>query len=244
MLGSVKEILTKEVNIKEFLEMEIELTKIKQLLATEIKLKEFFVQEIDLSRFLLKAYTKNAVNEQLNSVKNTDINTSIKPSVKEKIETVSPQVKRDLPAYDFTLINELLAEHKKIRFIFNQIMSYAIEKKYIKVAGQLDAFNKEIREHYQKADAELYAYLKTYVQIKYPKREKAFTQLSLDMKNISIEIYYIISQSPNIPLNAENYNGFMKEFLSLGKILNKRINKEQSVLFKMYGQTNAAKSIS
>lgn len=246
MLSSVKDILTKEVDVKKFLEMEIELTKIKQLLATEIKLKEFLVQEIDLKSFLSKTYSNNSDAEQMSPEKSLDSGseTNTQSSVEEKIEPIVPQIKRNLPAHDFSLIDDLIAEHKKIRFIFNQVMSLAIKKDYVKVSDKLELFNAEIREHYHKADTELYAYLKTYVQIKYPKREKAFTQLSLEMKNLSIEIYYIISQSPNIPFKEETRKEFIKEFMTLGKLLNERINKEQTVLFKMYQQTNAAKSIS
>lgn len=241
----VKGILTKEVNVKEFLEMEIELTKLKELLATEIKLKEFLVQEIDLGSLLSKESSNTSVNigETSNDELNEGTAFSEASDSKDDLTDISV-IKRDLPAYDYTLIETLHAEHKRIRFIFNKIMSFTIEKDYEKVAGQLETFNSEIRRHYQKADIELYAYLKTYVQIKYPQREKAFTQLSLEMKNLSIEIYYTISQSPNIPLSGKTYNGFMKEFMTVGKLLNERILREESVLFKMYKQTHAAKDIS
>jgi len=237
----VKELLNKEIDVKEFLEMEIELTKLKKVLATEIKLKEFLVQEIDLGSFMSdKSAKKNSVKTE-SDPKLLSSNESDSTEVKTQV-LLKP--KRNLPAYDYGLINLLDEEHTKIRFIFNRIMSLAIEKKYQGIATQLDIFNKEMREHYHKSDIELYAYLKTYVQIKYPKREKAFSQLSLEMKNISIEIFYIMSQSPNLPLSDKTHAGFMKEFLSLGKLLNERINREKSLLFKMYEQTKEAKSIS
>lgn len=239
----VKGILTKEVNVKEFLEMEIELTKLKEVLATEIKLKEFLVQEIDLGKLLSKESSEKAEYSEQEDALENHVEESIDEQNTNMVVAEDP-IKRDLPAYDFSLIDTLHDEHKSIRLIFNKIMSFAIEKDYEKVAGQLEIFNSEIRKHYQRADIELYSYLKTYVQIKYPKREKAFTQLSLEMKNLSIEIYYIISQSPNIPLTEKTYNGFMKEFMSVGKLLNERILREESVLFKMYQQTNAAKDIS
>jgi len=36
----------------------------------------------------------------------------------------------------------------------------------------------------------------------------------------------------------------MKDFMSVGKLLNERILREESVLFKMYQQTNSVKNIS
>jgi len=252
MLSTVKDILTKEVDVKKFLEMEIELTKLKQLLLTEIKLKEFLVQEIDLTSFLYKKSPTDSINESISSDETTIGETGVSSNSKPSVEVItdatelqsSVKEKRDLPAYDYTLIDSLHEEHKEIRFIYNRLMSFTIDKDYEKVANQLEAFNGEIRQHYQKSDTNLYAYIKTYVQIKYPQREKAFAQLSLEMKNNSIEIFYIISQSPNIPLTEKTYDAFMKEFLAVGKLMNERINREKELLFKMYEQTNAEKSIS
>ena len=263
MLSSVKEalnkdvdvkgILTKEVNVKDFLAMEIELNKVKELLATEVKLKEFLVQEIDLGRLLkgdsAEKSKTNAADEGVssdvsNGMETIDIHQEVDTEPQFKYQKRDEKVKRDLPVYDYTLIETMHAEHKRLRYVFNQIMAFAIEKEYKKVAGQLEIFNSEIREHYQKADIGLYSYLKTYIQIKYPKREKAFTQLSLEMKNLSIEIYYTISQSPNIPMTEKTYEGFMQEFIGVGKLLNERILREESVLFDMYQQTNATRDIS
>ena len=273
MLGAVKNILTKEmdvkailkkeVDVKEFLEMEIELTKLKQLLATEIKLKEFLVQEIDLNKLLSTKSMQEKASSDIKVVEDlkfehVDKLLNITSPLADEVESdeiesdevgsdeieITEKVKRDLPAFDFSLIETLHTQHKEIRFIFNRLMSFAVEKDYAKVAGQLETFNNVVRKHYKKTDIELYAYLRTYVQIKYPKREKAFTQLSLEMKNNSIEIFYIISQSPSIPMSEKTYNAFMKEFMAVGKLMNERINREKELLFKMYEQTNSAKNIS
>ncbi len=255
-LTKLKQLLSTEIKVKEFLEMEVELTNLKQLLSTEIKLKEFLVQEIDLKSFLSNKSPADSEIEPKSSDKSVDeiaigeigVSSNPEPSVEVTTDATElpsqKKVKRDLPAHDYSLIDTLNEEHKKIRFVYNRLMSFTIEKDYSKVAGQLEIFNGEIREHYQKADTNLYAYLKTYVQIKYPQREKAFAQLNLEMKNISIEIFYIISQSPNIPLTEKTYDAFMKEFMAVGKLMNERINQEKSLLFKMYEQTNTAKSIS
>jgi len=145
---------------------------------------------------------------------------------------------KDLPGFDYTLIESLAEEHKKIRIIYNKVMSAAVDKQYALVDYELGEFSVAIRDHYRKADNELYSYIKTFIQIKFPKREKAFTQLSVEMKNIAIEIFYIMTQSPNLPLTGQTYSEFMVEFLRIGKIMNERIIREETVLFKMYAQTN------
>ena len=234
MLGSVKEILTREVNIKEFLEMEIEVKKLKQLLETEIKLKEFLIQEIDIKHLF-------SVHDQEKALKVVKIDNSKQPQLLEKpVKTA----KKLLPPFDYSLVDSLRKDHKEILFIYNEMMKYAAAKDYPKVTGRLELFSRKIREHYQKADVDLYAYLKCHIQQKYPKREKAFTELSLEMKNISIEIFFTISQSTNIPLNDKRYDGFIKEFTHLGEQLNKRIDREESVLFMMYKKCNEALDIS
>jgi len=253
-LTKLKELLSTEVKVKEFLEMEIELTKVKQLLLTEIKLKEFLLQDIDLTSFLSEKSPNDSEIESKNYARNeiaigeigVSSNSETSVEVITDVSELPPQkkIKRDLPAYDYTLIDSLKAEHKEIRYIHNRLMSLAIDKNFEKVVGQLETFNGEVRVHYQKADTNLYAYLKTYVQIKYPQREKAFAQLSLEMKNISIEIFYIITQSPNIPMTENTYDAFIKEFVVVGKLMNERIKRENELLFKMYEQTHEAKSIS
>lgn len=243
MLKSVKNILTKEVDIKEFLAMEIELTKLKKLLATEVQLKKFLVQEIDLSSLFSSKSQKilEATDDYTQGVSDISPNASL-PATEPPKHLQRP--KRYLPSYDYTLIDTLHDDHKKMRFVYNRLMSLAIEKDYTKVAKQLEVFTGDIRKHYQKADVNLYAYLKIYIKIKYPRREKSFALLSLDMKNISIEIFYTISQSPNIPLTEKTYTAFMKEFVTVGKLMNERINREKELLLKMYQETNKAKSIS
>lgn len=246
MLSAVKDILTKEVDVKEFLEMEIELTKLKQLLATEIKLKEFLVKEIDLSSLMSKKSSEDSMLERISSdqaVDEIDISAETNSSI-DVTKQLASNVKNDLPVFDYFLIELLTEQHKNIRSTFNRLMSFAIEKDYVKASGHLEIFNGKIRQHYKKADVGLYAYLRTYVRIKYPQREKAFSQLSLEMKNNSIEIFYIISQSPNIPVTEKTYDAFMKEFMAVGKLMNDRINREQDLLFKMYEQTNVVKTIS
>jgi hypothetical protein len=236
MLDSVKEILTKEVNIKEFLAMEIELKNLKKLLATEIKLKEFLVQEINITSLL-----SSKEQDEFDSAKApSQHNQLVAPAT--HLSLVSQ--KKMLPPFDYTLIETLHNNHKEILFIFNEMMRFAAAKDYLKVAGRLELFSNRIRQHYHHADVDLYAYLKCHIQQKYPKREKAFTELSLEMKNISIEIFFIFSQSPNIPLNDNNYDGFMSEFTQLGIQMNRRINREECVLFAMYQKTNEATSIS
>ena len=124
------------------------------------------------------------------------------------------------------------------------MMKHVETEQYVAAAGRLEAFSSKIKAHFHKADKELYSYLRTFIQLKYPKRERAFNELNLEMKNISIEIFFSITQSPFIPVNERNREEFIKEFTHLGKLLETRIHREQTVLHVMYDESNGATNIS
>lgn len=210
----IKEVLTKDIelnDVKDFFEMEIELNKLKELLATEIKMKEFLLQEIDMHNLFSSRKEKF-----------------------KKFEKITASSKLMLPVYDLGLIETLRKDHKEILFIYEELMENVKARKYPLVVVHLERFTVKITDYFAMADAELYSYLKIYIHLKFPKREKAFTELSLEMKNISLSIFYSISQSPNIPLSDATYRGFIEEFKLVGEQLYDRIDREKKVLFGMY----------
>ena len=245
MLSAVKDVLTKDIkdiavkDIKNFLEMEIEIEKLKALLATEVKLKEFLLQEINVSDFVPrhnKAESTSDESTETENIASDDVDKQNKAGISNS--------KIMLPSFDYALIEKLHTDHEELLFIYRELMKNARDRKYPLVAVHLERFTSRITEHYALADKDLYSYLKVYIQLKYPKRVKAFSELSLEMKNISLSIFFSVSQSPHIPLNEMNYEEFMDEFNQLGSLLRTRINREKQVLFKMYKESNEAKEIS
>lgn len=253
MLDSVKEILTKEIDlneilekeidtkhIKDFLAQEIEIKRLKELLATEIKLKEFLVQEIDIKTM----FSSSEKEQQKKQVENKK---GAKTESDDISKTETPRKKKvavKLPPYDFSLLDSLSDEQEEILFVHSEIMKFAKAGRYSSVAGRLDYFSTMVKAHFNRADKELYSYLRLFIQQRYPKREKAFTELSLEMKNISIEVFFTLTQSPNIPVNDKTVGQFLKEFDRVGTLLDMRIHREETVLFVMYEESNEAVSIS
>lgn len=232
-LSAVKEVLTKDIELGNLLEMEGEIKALKNLLATEIKLKEFLVQEIDIKK-MFSRQTNDADEKEL-SKENVDTRDKQKQVIKESMK---------LPPYDGVLIDTLRKEQIGVVFIYKELMRYAKDRNYAQVEKRLAQFSTIMKEHYAYADKELYSYLKSYIKIKYPRRARAFNELSLEMKNISIEAFFSITQSPNIPLSDDTYDRFIAEFLLIGDQINNRIKREEAVLFKMYEESNAAREIS
>lgn len=229
MFDSVKEVLNKEITtseVKKVLEMEIEIQKLKNLLEAEVKLKEFLLQEIDVKSIISKA-AKPGTDQ--NGTENNK-----KPLLNDK-----PL----LPAYDLGLISTLQKDHRELLFIYAGIMKNAENKKYELVGEQISLFNERFTEYFHIADKGLYGYLKAYIQLKQPKRKRAFSALSLEMKNLYLSIFYSLTQSPNMPFSEKTHDAFIQEYRSVGEQLRKRVEREEQVLFKMYEESHQAKDI-
>jgi len=231
MFDSVKEALNKDINtsdVKKFLEMEIEIKKLKDLLETEVKLKEFLLQEVDVKR-LMPAGMDEPVKQYDRRSDDTKSLTNTPSSM--------------LPTFDLGLIKTLQKDHRELLFIYAGIMTNAENKKYDLVAEQLSLFSERFTEYFHVGDRGLYGYLKTYIKLKQPKRQKAFSALNLEMKNLYISIFYSLNQSVNIPFNERSYDGFIQEFRFVGEQLKERIEREEKVLFKMYEESHQVKDV-
>jgi len=123
-------------------------------------------------------------------------------------------------------------------------MLYAKKKKYSSAKSHLSIFSEQFTDYFHIADLQLYAYLKVYINLKQPERKKVFSALNLEMKNFYLSIYYSLNQSPNMPLNEANHDGFMYEFGLLGDQLKERFEREEKVLMKIYEESNESENIS
>ncbi len=229
MFDSVKEVLNKDINpleLKKFLAMEVEISELKSLLEAEVKLKEFLLQEIDVKSLISKTETSSEETSSFVTAQSNLVND--KPL---------------LPLYDLGLVSTLKKDHRELLFIYAGIMTNAENKKYKLVAEQLALFSARFSDYFHVADKGLYSYLKIYIHLKHPKRERAFSALNLEMKNLYLSIFYSLNQSPNIPFNESSYDGFIQEFRLVSEQLRERIEREESILFKMYEESHQAKDI-
>jgi hypothetical protein len=208
--------------------MDFEIKNLKELLATEIKLKELMAKEIEGLKNRLSD-KKSAENDSYNKE-------NIKATI--TVANISQKQKKLIPAFEHSLINSLRNDQKDIMIIYNEVMACAEKKEYLLVTRLLQQLFDQIKEHYQYADTELYAYLTAFIQKKYPKRERAFTELCFEMKNIALRIFTQLNQSPEIPTNDKTHKQFIETLELLGKLLNRRIHREESVLFVMYEESN------
>lgn len=260
MFDSVKEVLNKDVNpkeIKKYLEMEVEIKQLKVLLETEVKLKEILLQEVDVKTLLTKrsVVTDSVTNSEEKKVDrreagggrkddNLRIDSDRRISFGRRKSDEPKKSFTTLPAYDLSLIQTIEKSHKELLFIYESIMLLAKEKEYKRVASQLTLFSEEFNRYFHLADQQLYSYLKIYINVKQPKRKKAFAALNLEMKNLYLSIYYSLHQSPNIPIKDETFEGFISEFSLLGEQLKARFEREDKVIMKMYKESHQIEDIS
>ena len=212
------------------LEMDFEIKNLKELLNTEIKLKELMAKEIE--------DLKNRFNNKVSS----EIHSNNKEQFKagNNVTQINKNQTNRIPVYEFTLIDTLRNHQKDIMIIYNEMMVCAENKEYSRLTHLFEQLSEQIKEHYQYADKELYAYLKSFILQKYPKRERAFTELCYEMKNIALQILSAVSQKPDIPANDVNHKCLIENFVLLGERLNRRIHREESVLFVMYEESTEA----
>lgn len=213
MLGSVKDVLTKDLEVE----------KLKRVLESEVRLKEFLLHEV--------------------KVKNLFTNKKNKPKADDKINNKTlneAAIKGLMQGYDKELVETLKTDHRELLFVYDQIIKNAKAKKFTLVNVHLETFKNLLTQHYHKADEKLYKHLELLIQHKYPKRQKAFNAINDEMKKISISIFYSLSETVEIELSNDTYYCFMCSFTKLGRQLRKRIHREVTLLHNMYEESHTA----
>lgn len=152
--------------------------------------------------------------------------------------------KNDLPAYDLSLVGSLKYDHEQILVIYENIISAAEEKEYPKIQLLLKDFTVALTNHIQQEDEQLYGYLKTLAEQESKTTKKVIDRFTSEMKNISIEIFSFLSQSPCIPVNDNTVDKFIVRFNEIGKELLNRINHEEKVLYPIYANSRTVVNIS
>lgn len=141
---------------------------------------------------------------------------------------------KSLSAYDTSLIGALEKDHEEILIAYHQVMGSANYKDYGAINYFLGEFASLCTKHFQKEDKKLYGYLKSLASNKSQVDQSVVNDFSTEMIITSTSIFSSISQSPNIPVNKNNIDSFIKEFSEMGLKLKDRIEREESILYPIY----------
>ena len=148
-----------------------------------------------------------------------------------------------LPIYDPSLIGALKSDHQDIISAYNKVLKTARSGDYTSLHLLLIEFSILCTNHHQMEDIRIYGYQKTLANNKSVVEQKVVADFSSEMKEISTSIYASVFQSPNVPVNDETANAFIKEFSLMGFNLQDRIEREESILYPIYEQSGKIISI-
>lgn len=154
------------------------------------------------------------------------------------------QKKVNIPVFDHSLIARLELEHQTILLKYNEIIQLAESKNYVQLSNRFEEFSSELISHIRMEDDELYLYMKNLASYNGSIEEKVCGEFISEMKKITISMFYILSQSPNIPVNDGNVEAFIGEFKGLGEVLQDRILREEKIIYPMYENSRKVVNIS
>ena len=134
--------------------------------------------------------------------------------------------------YNEGLIETLLKDHKNLVAEFTKIAKTAQNKKYKTLKQYLKAFKVNLEIHNYSEKIQLYTYLKNYYK---NKEEEDFID---DMFNSAEEIYKdvfaFLKKYETIEFNDQYQALFLNELEAIGRILQSRIEVEESELYPLY----------
>ncbi|MEH6457632.1 MAG: hemerythrin domain-containing protein [Cocleimonas sp.] len=159
------------------------------------------------------------------------------------IQNKATKQKNILPVYDSSLIGALKSDHQDIIAAYNKVLDTARSGEYSALHLLLIDFSILCTNHHQMEDIRIYGYLKTLASNKSLVEQKVVAKFSSEMNDISTSIYASVFQSPNVPVNDETADSFIKEFSLMGFNLQDRIEREESILYPIYEQSGKVVSI-
>jgi len=134
--------------------------------------------------------------------------------------------------YNKDLIKTLKKDHQKLFEEFGKILKAAQNKKYKLLKQYLKAFKVNFEIHNYSEKIQLYTYLKNY----YKNEDMAdfIEDMAVSAENIYQDIISFIKKYETVDFNDQYLLVFKKEMEALGKILQSRVEVEESELYPLY----------
>jgi hypothetical protein len=215
--------------VKEALLKEIDIPKLKESLINDVKTA--LLKDIDISE-IKEALSKDIAVQDLSSGEHKERNVkATKATPATEIRTKKKAV--NLPGYKYGLVDSFVKDHQEILSIYEKIMGGARDKDYAILPLMLSQFSNKCFNHFNEEE-QLYTFMKALAGSRSEIERRVATEFSVEMKNLSLELFTILNQSNFIPVNDSSIAGFLDEFCQLGAILQERISREETILYPMY----------
>jgi len=135
--------------------------------------------------------------------------------------------------YDTGLIAKLVNDHKQLVSVYLDI-DKAIERKlYAKIRSLLDVFLALFNEHALAEYTKLYVFL-DYALRPYPDKHEQVMIFRKEMQEIGKALRLFVHSWKNQGIDASNISSFAAGLHEIGKVLNKRVDVEETQLYQIY----------
>ncbi len=134
--------------------------------------------------------------------------------------------------YNEGLIETLLKDHKDLVAEFTKISQLAQNKKYKTLKQYLKSFKVNLEIHNYSEKIQLYTYLKNYY--KNENEERFIEDMFNSAKEIYNDVFAFLKKYETIEFNDQYQALFLNELEAVGKILQSRIEVEESELYSLY----------
>lgn len=134
------------------------------------------------------------------------------------------------------LIKNLVSDHKILLAEFTEMMDSAKNDNFYEANKLLSSFGTKLVEHFQVELIELYVYFNAIDEIMTVDERKSTKGFSDEMYEIEATVKKLLNSYINYPVSAANKESFISEFNGAAGILLSRIDREESVLYPLYGK--------
>ncbi len=134
--------------------------------------------------------------------------------------------------YNNNLIQTLINEHRELVKEFTKIAKTAQNKKYKTLKQYLKAFKVNLEIHNYSEKIQLYTYLKNYY--KDMEDEDFIDEMSKSAEEIYKNVFSFLKKYETVEFNDQYLGLFKSELNAIGKILQSRIEIEESELYPLY----------
>ncbi len=136
--------------------------------------------------------------------------------------------------YNDDLIKTLAKDHKELIEDFTKIAKAAQNKKYKTLKQYLKAFKVNLEIHNYSEKIQLYLYLKNYY--KDTDNEAFIEDMSKSAEEIYDSVYSFLKKYETVEFNDQYLGLFKNELEAIGRILQSRIEVEETELYPLYKQ--------
>jgi len=152
----------------------------------------------------------------------------------ERDEVVSGMTAPDTRIhYHDQLINELVDEHHRLLSLFGRIAHAAETSEHEQLPDMLHEFALELRSHLLKENIKLYVYLQ-HALADDPESRELMRGFRSEMNEIGKTVNQFLNRYGGDGWNDESKQSFATDVEAMGKVLAKRIETEEKMLYPLY----------